>query len=527
VGFRATFALALLAVALAPFACTDVAAPTRIFVSRVPSDTRVSREDGATLTLNRWDLDPPLGLNRGYWVVRAEHEWRELFPTLDADRIPLLPGDIDFGKEVLLVAAPTERAATESRIHAVIDTAEAGIHVYVSESLPGQGCPPPPKDEHVPASAVRVPTFDKEVHFHIETKRETPCEAPPAAKVGCRPSGSNEDLVEKLESKPGSTVVCSSDGQPGMRPTVDRTWSFRSLPQGTAAKMTVTGNGSGVTFGTDAYGTYSVGLDITDDLGRTSRATGDVEVLPSKDTLVLQMLWTKFDPNDDPSTFPRVELHVVGDKTPIVPTKATTFASRNQPWILVIRDKGDCALGNDKPPDWCHTKVIGPTTTAEVKTDAFPQYRIGVRYLDDRYAGQPVLCVRAFRGALASEWCDKAVRSEGNWWDVSRVDATTGKPPEPPKPPPPPTPPPAASGSAAPVVPSNGQRKPGEAWSPMAAATSKPSATPAASAARPPAASSATPPTAPAPAKPTPSATPAPVPSGSAKPRQPGDPWTP
>jgi hypothetical protein len=220
-------------------------------------------------------------------------------------------------------------------------------------------------------------------------------------------------------------------------------------------------------------------------------------------------------------------LHVVGDKTPIVPTKATTFASRNQPWILVIRDKGDCALGNDKPPDWCHTKVIGPTTTAEVKTDAFPQYRIGVRYLDDRYAGQPVLCVRAFRGALASEWCDKAVRSEGNWWDVSRVDATTGKPPEPPKPPPPPTPPPAASGSAAPVVPSNGQRKPGEAWSPMAAATSKPSATPAASAARPPAASSATPPTAPAPAKPTPSATPAPVPSGSAKPRQPGDPWTP
>jgi hypothetical protein len=255
-------------------------------------------------------------------------------------------------------------------------------------------------------------------------------------------------------------------------------------------------------------------------------------VLPSKDTLVLQMLWTKFDPNDDPSTFPRVELHVAGDKTPIVPTKATTFASRNQPWILVVRDKSDCALGNDKPPDWCHTSVVGPTTTAEVKTDAFPQYRIGVKYLDDRYAGQPVLCIRAFRGALASEWCDKAVRSEGNWWDVSRVDATTGKPPEPPKPSPPPPPPPAASGSAAPVAsiaPSNGQRKPGEAWSPMAAAASKPSATPAASAAptptptpTPTATATAT-----ATAKPTPSAAPAPKPSGSAKPRQPGDPWTP
>src|SRR5271154_7140480 len=102
-----------------------------------------------------------------------------------------------------------------------------------------------------------------------------------------------------------------------MRPTIDRTWSFRSLPQGTIAKMTIAPSGTVVTFPTDVFGTYAVGLEVTDDLARTSKGTTDVQVAPSKDDLVVQMMWTKFDPSDDPTTFPRVELHVAGDKTPI------------------------------------------------------------------------------------------------------------------------------------------------------------------------------------------------------------------
>ena len=200
--------------------------------------------------------------------------------------------------------------------------------------------------------------------------------------------------------------------------------------------MTIANGGSTISFGTDAFGTYAVGLEISDDLGRTSRATSDVDVAPAKDALVVQMLWTKFQPNDDPSTFPRVELHLVGDKTPLptLPSRLLPpMASRSVPWILV---KGDCTLENEKPPAWCHGHSVGTTSIEEVAIDAFPQYRIGVHYVDDRYAGQPVLCVRTFRGTLASEWCDDKVRSEGNWWDVAHVDAQTGKTPVPPPAPP-------------------------------------------------------------------------------------------
>ena len=500
-------------------ACADVTEGPRIFVSKVPSSGHIAREDGEAMKLTRWDLDPHAGLTRGYWAIGSEHEWRALWPAIEADRIPLLPGDIDFTKEILLVAAPTDREVTDVRIHAVIATPEVGVHVYLSQSVPGEGCPPPPKDERVPVSAVRVARFNQELHFHVEAKEEDPCEAPPEAKIGCRVTGPSDAFSTTLIAEPGKIISCMSQGKPGMRPTIDRTWSFRSLPQGTAAKMTMAQGGAGISFPTDAFGTYAVGLEVTDDLGRTSKATSEVQVAPPKDELVVQMLWTKFDPTDDPSTFPRVELHVVGDKTPIPVSKATTFASRNQPWILV---RGDCTVANEKTaPAWCHSHAVAQTSIESVAIDAFPQYRIGVKYLDDRYEGQPVLCVRTFRGALASEWCDKAVRSEGNWWDVARIDAQTGKPPAPP--PAPAVVAPAASGVPAAPIDPNKPRKPGDPWMPATA--------PAPSATAKPTAPTPTPKPA-APATPAPSATTkpsaTPIPSASpAKPRQPGDPWTP
>ena len=268
---------------------------------------------------------------------------------------------------------------------------------------------------------------DREIHFHVETRNDDPCSPPPEAKIGCHVSGDQGAYSEKLAVEPGKKVSCLSQGKPGSRPVADRTWSFRSLPPGAGAKMTITNNGATISFDTDAFGTYSVGLEVSDDLGRTAKATSDVDVTPPKDALVVQMLWTKFDPNDDPSTFPRVELHVVGDKTPI-PTVSSRLlaplASRSTPWILV---KGDCTLESDKPPSWCHGLAVGPTSIEEAAIDSFPQYRIGVHYIDDRYAGQPVLCVRTFRGALASEWCNEKPRSAGAWWDVAHVDAEDGE----------------------------------------------------------------------------------------------------
>jgi hypothetical protein len=432
------------AVVVVVAACADVTAPPRIFVSRVPSGVHSAREEGDALTLTRWELDPRVGLSRGYWIIKSERAWRELWVAVDAERIPLLPPGIDFGTEMLVVAAPTEGSATGARIHQVIDTPEAGVHIYVSQIVPGLGCPANEatgRDGKVPVDLARVRSRDKEIHFHVDTKNEEPCAPPSEAKVGCKIDGTPDPYQERLSVEPGKSIACRSEGKLGSRAMIDRTWSFRALPAGTTTKMTIGDGARGITFGTDAFGTYAIGLEVTDDLGRTSRGTTDVEVTPPKDALVVQMLWTKFQPEDDPSTFPRVELHLLGDKPPPPPLPGHVLppmAARSQPWILV---HGDCTLENTKPPAWCHARTLSNTTIAEVSTDAFPLYRIGVHYSDDRYAGQPVLCVRTFRGALAGEWCDDKIRSEGNWWDVGRVDAITGKVPVPPAPPRPPRPP--------------------------------------------------------------------------------------
>ena len=418
--------------------CTEVT-PPRIFVSRIPQGTRVSREDGQEVKLAHWELTPRAGLTRGFWVIRSEHEWRDLWPNTDTDRIPLLPTDIDFSVETLLVAAPTDREATDVRILHVVDTADAGVHIYLAQALPGDGCPPAPKDERVPVDAVRVRDDKKEFHFHVESRIDPPCEEPPEAKVACRVNGTTAPLESKVKSEPGKVIACVSQGKPGMRPTVDSTWSFQRSPRGTTAKMTFGEGGRSITFKTDAFGLYEVGQEITDDLGRRAQATAEVEILPPKDQLVVQMLWTKFQPGDDPTTFPRVELHVVGEKPPPPPPPnlparlRPPLASQSVPWILV---KGDCvaAEGATLPP-WCKARFVEPTTIEELQVAAFPEYRIGVRYGDDRYQGAPVLCVRTFRGAQASEWCDDRVRSEGNWWDVARVESQTGKVPVPPPPP--------------------------------------------------------------------------------------------
>ena len=144
-----------------------------------------------------------------------------------------------------------------------------------------------------------------------------PVRSPTEAKIACRVNGTSDEFRERLSVNPGKTVSCLSRGKIGTGATIDRTWSFRATPAGSTAKMTIAPGEGSIRFSTDAFGTYSVGLDVTDDLGRTARATTDVNVAPPKDALVVQMLWTKFQPEDDPSTFPRVELHLLGDKPPL------------------------------------------------------------------------------------------------------------------------------------------------------------------------------------------------------------------
>ena len=309
-------AVAIVSVSVSLAACGAMTPSSRITVTRTPPGDRAMREEGPQLKVRRMELPRRAGLVAGFTVVHADREWRALWPTLDADRIPLLPGDLDFTREMLVVSSPTRKSALASEVRTVVDTAENGLHVYVVQTVPGDGCPSAPDKEALAFDVARVARVDKDVHFHVETASETPCQAMSAPQITCRVNGTTDKLEESLRVAPGKSVACIASTPPGLRATFDRTWTWDGLPGGSAAKLSVAANGTGVTFTTDVFGTYSVRLEELDDLGRKAATTAKIAVDPPRGPLVLQMAWTKLDPTDDPASLPRVELHVMTEAPP-------------------------------------------------------------------------------------------------------------------------------------------------------------------------------------------------------------------
>jgi hypothetical protein len=403
-------------------ACSAVTPPPRVTVLKTPPQDRGLREEGTPLKLKRWEIDRRTGLTRGFTVVRSEREWRDLWPTLDAERIPLLPRDLSFSREMLIVSSPTNPNVVESDVRAAVETSEMGLHVYVTQTLPGEACPAKEDKERSPYDIVRVQRVDKEIRFHLDSTRDEPCEALPEPKITCRVNGTTDKFTEKLSVPAGKGVACIAAGEPGPRATFDRTWTWDGLPKGTFAKMAVAKNGTGVSFTPDLFGSYGLRLEVLDDLGRKAAATTKIDVQPPRAGLVLQMAWTKFDPTDDPSTFPRLEMYATTDPAPAPPKKGAPAPKAR--WGV---SKNECST-EEIPPAWCTVKQIGPTIVMEVARDAGKLVRMGVHYTDERVEGQPVVCIRAYRdGAQTAEVCDPAARAAGTWWEPSALDSETGK----------------------------------------------------------------------------------------------------
>ena len=424
----------MLSVGVSLAACGAMTPSSRITVTRTPPGDRAMREEGPQLKLRRMDLPRRAGLVTGFTVVHADREWRALWPTLDADRIPLLPGDLDFTREMLIVSSPTRKSALASEVRTVVDTAENGLHVYVVQTVPGDGCPTAPDREALAFDVARVTRVDKDVHFHVETASEAPCQAMSAPKITCRVNGTTDKLEESLHVPPGKSVACVASTPPGLRATFDRTWTWDALPGGAAAKLSVAANGTGVTFTTDVFGTYSVRLEELDDLGRKAATTAKIAVDPPRGPLVLQMAWTKLEPTDDPASLPRVELHVIAEAPP-PPASAGKKAAPAAPLVPPRwgAGKAECASGMEKAPAWCSARGVGGTIVMEIAPDSGARARIGVLYTDERVVGQPVVCVRAYRdGARTSDLCDTAPRAAGTWWEAATLDTATGKLPAPP-----------------------------------------------------------------------------------------------
>src|ERR1700722_18766911 len=65
---------------------------TKVVVAHTPVGDRAFHEEGRTMPMNHWELENGAsGLKKGFFVVKNEFEWRSLWPTVEADKIPILP----------------------------------------------------------------------------------------------------------------------------------------------------------------------------------------------------------------------------------------------------------------------------------------------------------------------------------------------------------------------------------------------------------------------------------------------------
>jgi hypothetical protein len=436
---------AVAAVLVAALGCTVFAPPTRITVLHTTSADRALREEGKSLNIDHWVPETaPAGLERGFFVVKSDLEWHQHWPNVETEKVPVLPADFSFAKEMLFIAAPPGHDVISTELSSVVVN-EGGIHAYVTETDPGVDCAGPDKDAKPNYDIARLPLVDgKDVQFHIEAIPGDACGSAPEAKITCRAeTAAHGPFVEKLTVDPGTKVGCIVGKFTSPRPVIDLTWTFPSLPFGATSKMVVGNRGTGVTFTPDVFGTYGLQLEVLDDLQRRGTSTVDVEVVP-KDPLVLQMLWTKFDPDDDPSTFPRIELHALAlnpdggplGAPPVKYVKKPTKPGEapDEPPLpgtaaappIVWGKAGGCSV--EGAETYCKAKPIGFTTVMSLEPSAAHLYAVGVHFIDERVKGQAVPCVRSYRaGKLVADLCDTNARKADSWWLVGVLDAATAK----------------------------------------------------------------------------------------------------
>ncbi len=415
-------------------ACSTFAPPTNVLVTRVPPGDRAVQEEGDPLKISRWNVGLTReGLKKGYFVVKSDVQWRELWPTTEPDKVPLLPFDVDFGREMLLVSSPPSASTVSSEVKAVVLT-DRTAHVYVSETALGADCPEGKETSAKNYDLVRTLRVDsKDVSYHVETIYGPPCGKPPEAEVRCKPDRSMGEMSEHLSVDPGAKVVCVASALKSSRPIFDLTWTWDALPNGSAAKIDVAKGSRGMTFTPDVIGLYRVQLEVSDDIARKGTVTAEVKVPPPDAPLALQLAWTKLDAIDDPAALPRAELHAYPLSADVV--RAAKAAAGNKPGA--VEKPPSVSWGNVKdcsnatPPPWCKTQVAGPTSVMTLDAAYAPEFAIGVHYTDERVPGQPPLCVRVYRdGKLVTERCDADKRDVDAYWTAGVIDSATGKTPD-------------------------------------------------------------------------------------------------
>lgn len=365
---------------------------------------KVTPAAGQELEAHKVTLDQKAQPKRVFSVIRKPEQWNESFVGAK----PPMP-QIDFKKQMLILAASQDMKADTLEINHIVVNDKGVMNVYLGESLPGEGCS---KDQVVAADAAIVDKIADEVHFWIDRTQVPGCGGKPKAKLICGVEG-RSDSAEAIKVTSGAKINCDSAlSVPGASGSItDRNWALTELPAGSTAKLVPAQGGVTAAFTVDAFGKYTVRVQVGDQEAKGDEAVATVDNPIPKEGIALQMGWSKFKPQDLVQGFPRVDIMAV--------EAPSSLASPLQGKL--------CALSVEHRPSWCTDlqKSAGVQHVNLAPQDK-KQYRFGVKYVDDREMGTPVVCVRVYvLGAKGTEVCDDVQRKAGSIWDIGVLNLAT------------------------------------------------------------------------------------------------------
>jgi hypothetical protein len=410
----------------APSACSSSPA---VSVHRVAPGSGHERIEGDPVRLRRAPREVYEGIRSGFYVVRSEDDWREAWPGGKAAK---MPRTIDTSTTMLLVAVARRPDTVRMSVEGAVENS-SGIHVLVRETKNGEGCILP-KARGLAYDAVLSARIEKPVRFYVEEDRAESCGDAPEVTVKCRINDGLE-WAEGVTAQPGDRIECDlSATARGAFALTDRVLGVGGLPKGSGAKLTYLKGPTRGTFSIDLYGTYTIRGEALDESGRKAEAVATIEALPPKTRdAVVQQVWTGFEANDDPETFPRVRLVATVPSEPSdAPPKATPpkaappKAAAPKAAPPKATPPKECSV--EQPlADFCEVKTRGAYSDMTVKASE-AKVPLSVRYLDERAEGGPAACVQVFfDGARTVEACDRAPRAADETWNLGVLDMTTGK----------------------------------------------------------------------------------------------------
>ena len=375
-----------------------------VTVVHVGVGERAAAVRGDAVKTRRSDLEAYAGLRAGFAVIRSNDEWQNAWP---AGNVPSMPATLDTARSMLLVAVAEDKDTVRMQIQKVIETGDH-VHIFVRETRAGQSCPT--KREHTPLDAVITERIEKPVKFYVEEERAESCGDAPAVVLNCRANAAPA-WTPKVSAAPGDKVECEMSAETrGRFAIVESAVALGELPGGSAAKLAYTKGTLRGAFDVDVFGSYVVRAEAKDESGRITSVNATVDVVPpkTKDVLV-QLVWTGFDANDDPSTFPRVKLRAT-----------ETRDAKGKPVAH------ECSVATARP-ELCDVKTRGAYTHMTLKAGD-KHVPLDVLYADERAEKGPLVCIQVyFDGARTGETCDRKHRGPDERWNVGTVDMATGR----------------------------------------------------------------------------------------------------